>query len=355
MSRNIRSAPDEKDWRWQAIVRRDAAADGKFYYSVRTTGVYCRPSCPSRQPKPGNLAFHLSPEAAEAQGYRACKRCKPRDASSTERQTALIADICRRIETSEQVPKLQQLAQMAHLSAYHFHRLFKRVTGLTPKRYASAKRAERVRQQLEQGRPVTQAIFAAGFNSGARFYATSRAVLGMTASAYRGGGKDTDICFAIGISSLGAVLVARSPKGVCAILLGDDPEALARDIQDRFPHANLVGNDAGFEQLVAQIVALVEQPGIGVELPLDIRGTAFQQRVWEALQQIPAGSTATYAQIAQRIGAPRAVRAVAQACAANSLAVAVPCHRVVRTDGSLSGYRWGVRRKRTLLEREAGG
>jgi AraC family transcriptional regulator of adaptative response/methylated-DNA-[protein]-cysteine methyltransferase len=239
------------------------------------------------------------------------------------------------------------------MSRYHFHRVFKAITGLTPRAYAAAHRAERVRRELGRSRTVTEAIFDAGFNSGGRFYATSDAVLGMTPTDYRAGGARAQIRFAVGECSLGSILVAKSAKGVCAILLGDDPDQLARDLQDRFPRANLIGADAEFEKLVAKIVGFVEAPAMGLDLPLDVRGTAFQQRVWQALRKIPVGSTASYADIAQRIGAPTAVRAVAQACAANAIALAIPCHRVVRHDGAVSGYRWGVERKRALLEREA--
>jgi AraC family transcriptional regulator of adaptative response/methylated-DNA-[protein]-cysteine methyltransferase len=239
------------------------------------------------------------------------------------------------------------------MSPYHLHRIFKAVTGLTPRAYAAAQRARRLRDELAAGGKVTDAIYGAGYNSGGRFYAEADRVLGMTATRYRAGGEDTDIRFAVGECSLGSILVARSERGVCAILIGDDPQALARDLQDRFPRARLIGGDAGFERLVAQVVGFVEAPKIGLDLPLDVRGTAFQQRVWQALRDIPAGQTASYSEIAQRIGAPAAVRAVAQACGANALAVAIPCHRVVRHDGALSGYRWGVERKRTLLEREA--
>jgi len=239
------------------------------------------------------------------------------------------------------------------MSPYHFHRVFKGVTGLTPKAYAAAHRARRVRAELTHSQTVTEAIFDAGFNSGGRFYATSDELLGMTPTDYRAGGARADIRFAVGECSLGSILVARSEKGVCAILLGDDPEQLTRDLQDRFARANLIGGDREFERLVAKIVGFVEAPAIGLDLPLDVRGTAFQQRVWQALRKIPAGSTASYSDIAQRIGAPKAVRAVAQACAANNIAIAIPCHRVVRNDGALSGYRWGVERKRALLAREA--
>lgn len=274
--------------------------------------------------------------------------------ATTEATTARIAAACRRIEGATEPPSLAELATQAGLSTFHFHRLFKAATGLTPKQYADAHRAGRVRDALSRAdAKVTDAIFDAGFNATGRFYEQAGAVLGMTPRQYRAGGVDARIAFAIAQTSLGALLVARSARGVCAISLGDDPDALLRELQDRFPRAELVGGDAGFERLVAQVVGLIAQPGIGHDLPLDVRGTAFQQRVWQALRRIPPGQTASYADIAARIGSPKAVRAVAQACAANTLAIAIPCHRVVRSDGALSGYRWGVARKRALLEREA--
>ena len=274
--------------------------------------------------------------------------------ASAEATVARIAAACRRIEGATEPPSLAELATQAGLSTFHFHRLFKAATGLTPKQYADAHRAGRVRDALSRAdAKVTDAIFDAGFNATGRFYEQAGAVLGMTPRQYRAGGVDARIAFAIAQTSLGALLVARSARGVCAISLGDDPDALLRELQDRFPRAELVGGDAGFERLVAQVVGLIAQPGIGHDLPLDVRGTAFQQRVWQALRRIPPGQTASYADIAARIGSPKAVRAVAQACASNTLAVAIPCHRVVRSDGALSGYRWGVARKRALLEREA--
>jgi AraC family transcriptional regulator of adaptative response/methylated-DNA-[protein]-cysteine methyltransferase len=348
----LAAAGDEA--RWAALRARDTTADGTFVYSVKTTGVYCRPSCAARPARPENVAFHVTPAAAERAGFRACKRCKPDQPPLAERQAAQVAALCRLIESSDQVPTLDELASRAGLSSFHTHRLFKAVTGVTPRAYAAAHRARRVRGELETRATVTEAIYGAGYGSSARFYEASNAVLGMTPTAYRQGGTGHDIRFAIGQCSLGAILVAATARGVCAILLGDDPDALAHDLERRFPRARLVGADAEFEQLIAQVVGLVEQPGVGAELPLDIRGTAFQQRVWKALRRIPAGKTASYAEIARRIRAPRSVRAVAQACAANALAVAIPCHRVVRTDGDLSGYRWGIERKRALLDREAG-
>ncbi|MGQ0812608.1 MAG: bifunctional DNA-binding transcriptional regulator/O6-methylguanine-DNA methyltransferase Ada [Nitrospiraceae bacterium] len=338
--------------RWAAVMARDQKTDGTFYYSVRTTGVYCRPSCAARLPKPEHVRFHATCTDAERAGFRPCKRCKPDQPSLVERHARIVADTCRMIEQAEDVPSLDELANRARMSPYHFHRIFKVVTGLTPKGYAAAYRAKRVRHELNRSRTVTEAIFEAGFNSSGRFYETSNKVLGMTPSTYRAGGVKTDIRFAVGECSLGSILVAASPRGVCAILLGDNPEALAHDLQDRFPRANLMGGEPAFERLVSRVVGFVEQPALGLDLPLDVRGTAFQRRVWQALQKIPAGSTASYTDIAHRIGSPKSVRAVAQACGNNVLAVAIPCHRVVRTDGDLSGYRWGVDRKRALLERE---
>lgn len=346
-------ADDEE--RWAAVRRRDARGDGVFYYSVLTTGVYCRPSCAARLPRRENVRFHASCAAAERAGFRACKRCRPDEPALAERHAAAVAEACRLIETAEEMPDLDALAQAAKMSRFHFHRVFKAATGVTPKSYAAARRAERLRRELAHSDTVTEAIYGAGFTSSGRFYAASSAMLGMTPSKFRAGGEGVAIRFALGECSLGSILVAASDKGVCAIMFGDDPEALLRDFQDRFPRAELLGADKRFEETVAKVVGFIEAPAQGLHLPLDLRGTAFQQRVWQALREIPPGSTVSYAEIARRIGAPKAVRAVAQACASNALAVAIPCHRVVREDGALSGYRWGVERKRRLLEREAAG
>jgi AraC family transcriptional regulator of adaptative response/methylated-DNA-[protein]-cysteine methyltransferase len=347
------SAPSLDDSRWAAVVARDAAYDGRFYYAVETTGVYCRPSCPARRPNRANVRFHDTAEDAERAGFRPCKRCKPGGPSLVERHAGKVREACRLIETAEDEPKLDALAAAVGLSPYHFHRIFKAALGVTPKAYATAHRNKRVRDELGRSATVTEAIYGAGFNSNGRFYANSSEVLGMTPSDFRSGGANAEIRFAIGACSLGVVLVASSGKGVCAILLGDDPEILLTNLQDQFPRARLVGGDQAFERLAAGVISFVEAPRGGFDLPLDIQGTAFQHRVWEALRRIPAGATASYAEIAEAIGAPKSVRAVARACASNRLAVAIPCHRVVRTDGSLSGYRWGVERKRTLLAREA--
>ena len=342
----------ELDPRWARVVARDRTADGEFYYSVATTGVYCRPSCASRLANPKNVRFYASIADAESAGFRACHRCKPDQPAADAQNAEKIARICVLIEQAAESPSLFELAQAAGLSTHYFHRLFKAVTGVTPKAYAAAHRAAKVRDELNRSPTVTDAIYSAGFNANSRFYAQSAQLLGLTPTDYRAGGADAAIPFAVGQCSLGAILVAMSGKGVCAILIGDDPDALVRDLQKRFSKARLIGGDTDFEKVIAQVVGLIEAPRIGLDLPLDIRGTAFQQRVWQALQAIPAGSTSTYAELAAKIGAPQAVRAVAGACAANALAVAIPCHRVVRTDGSLSGYRWGVERKRALIDRE---
>lgn len=345
--------PATLDPRWASVRARDPAADGTFVYSVRTTGVFCRPSCAARPARSENVAFHASPEEAEAAGFRACKRCRPGQSSLAEAQAETVATICRFIEAAEDVPALSDLARRAGLSPHHFHRVFKAVTGLTPKAYAKAHRIRRVRDELVTAGSVTEAIYGAGYQSSGRFYAEAGDMLGMTPSAFRDGGTSTDIRFAIGDCSLGAILVARSDRGLCAVLLGDEPDALLRDLEGRFPKARLIGGEPGFENWVAKVVGFVEAPRLGLDLPLDIRGTVFQQRVWQALREIPPGETASYVDVARRIGAPTAFRAVAGACAANPIAVAIPCHRVVRSDGGLSGYRWGIERKRALLDRES--
>ena len=351
----LRSSPVFRtdDEKWQAVLKRDSAADEQFYFSVRTTGVYCRPSCAARVARRENVRFHATIAEAEKCGFRACKRCKPKEAPLRERQAAAVAGACRRIENASEPPSLEDLARAAGLSRFHLHRLFKEITGVTPKAYAAAHRAGRVRKELTQSATVTEAIYAAGFNSNGRFYAKSSKILGMTPRDFRDGGSAIAIRFALSECSLGSILVAASAKGICAILMGDDPDALLRELQDRFPRAAFTAGDAAFETWVAKVVAFVDTPRTGLDLPLDIRGTAFQLRVWEALCEIPPGSTASYTEIAKKIDAPKAVRAVAQACAANPLAVAIPCHRILRNDGGISGYRWGVERKRALLKREA--
>lgn len=342
----------ECDPRWSRIADRDRSADGLFWYSVTSTQVYCRPSCPSRLARPENTRIHDTIAEARATGARPCRRCDPDAASSGAGHDARIVRACRLIEASDAPPTLAALAAAIGLSPGHFQRVFTKATGLSPRQYAEACRSGRLREALRAAPSVTEAIYAAGYGSSSRFYEKADRLLGMKPRSLRTGAQAERLRFAVGDCALGAILVASSDRGIVAILLGDDPDGLVRDLQDRFPRAELVGGDRDYENLVAQVVGFVEAPRIGLALPVDIRGTVFQQRVWNALREIPAGSTVTYTEIARRIGAPAAVRAVANACGANALAVAIPCHRVIRHDGALSGYRWGVARKESLLTRE---
>ena len=356
MSLSARAAQTEADPRWQDVRARNGAADGRFVYAVRSTGIFCRPSCSSRQPKPENVCFFDQPADAEAAGFRACLRCKPA-AADQPGHGMLMAELCQWIASADDEPTLAQLAERAGMSPYHLQRVFKAVVGVSPKAYAQARRRQRLQASLSQAPAeaprVIDAIFDAGFASTAQLYRDSRAVLGMTPQQYRQGGDLQHIRFGVGECSLGAILVAATAQGICAILLGDDADALVQDLQQRFPRAQLVGGEASFEQWMAQVIGFVDEPTRGLALPLDIRGTAFQQQVWQALQQIPVGCTVSYSELAEKLGMPQASRAVARACASNAIAVAIPCHRVVRRDGGLSGYRWGVERKRALLQHEA--
>ncbi|HEY3637503.1 MAG TPA: bifunctional DNA-binding transcriptional regulator/O6-methylguanine-DNA methyltransferase Ada [Rhizomicrobium sp.] len=351
-SNKSKGRPDDAEC-LEAIRRRDRAFDGVFVFGVKTTGVYCKPSCASRPARSENMSFHTSPEAAERAGFRPCKRCRPEKRSDGNMFHDAVQRACERIRASEEPIPLKTLAKSVGISPFHFHRIFKRATGVSPKAFAAAARAETTAENLRTAPTVTEAIYASGFNSSSRFYEAANARLGMTPSQLRRGGDGVTIRFAVGECSLGAILVAASERGICAISLGDDPELLLHELQDRFPRAELVGGDAKFEKTIAKIVGLVESPDKGFDLPLDIRGTAFQQKVWQALRAIPAGRTASYDEIAKSIGKPGSRRAVAQACARNPLAIAIPCHRVVRKNGDISGYRWGVERKRELLDREA--
>ncbi len=344
--------PPADDRRWAAVVARDKRADGTFVTAVATTGIYCRPSCAARHPLRQNVRFYETCAEAEAAGFRPCKRCKPNAPAADGEHTERIAASCRLIESAETAPTLDALAAHAGLSPYHFHRVFKAATGVTPKAYAVAHRRKRIAEALKGDKSVTAAIYEAGFNSSGRFYADATQSLGMKPGAYRAGGVDVEIRHATATCSLGLMLVAATDKGVCAIFFGDDAEEIDRELRSRFPRAKLTAGDRAFAKLVAQVIAYVESPQKGLALPLDVRGTAFQQQVWAALRDIPTGTTATYGEIARRIGKPAAVRAVGTACAANQIAVAIPCHRVVGRDGKLTGYRWGVQRKRALLDRE---
>ncbi len=347
-----RATAIERDPRWAALVARNASGPHEFYYSVETTGVYCRSTCGARLPRPENVAFYDTARAAERAGFRPCKRCEPSSLPPDTRRAELVAKLCRYIEESASPPTLKELASRSMLSVFHTQRLFKSVTGVTPRAYAAALRAERARAGLAGQGGITRAILDAGYGSTGRFYAESNARLGMTPKTLRARGSSLRIRYAVGRCSLGAVLVAATDRGVCSILLGDDPDELVRDLERRFAQAELSPAERDFETLVQEVVSHVERPEQASALPLDVRGTAFQERVWRELTRIPRGRTCTYAELAEAIGSPRAVRAVASACAANPLAVVVPCHRVVRGDGDLAGYRWGIERKQELLRRE---
>lgn len=338
--------------RWQAVLARDAAADRRFVYAVATTGVYCRPTCPSRRPRRPNIRFFPDGASAERAGFRPCRRCRP-DAPDT--QAEAVRRACDLIERSEKPPGLAGLAAAVGLSPSHFHRVFRRTLGVTPREYAAMHRSQRLQRDLAGGAPVAQAIYGAGFGSGSRVYERADVTLGMSPATYRRGGRGMLIRHAIVASDLGPVIVAATGRGVCMIEFGDTQEELVGRLQARFPEARLEPADETLRAWVEAVADYVRVPSRGLRLPVDMLGTAFQQRVWKALAEIPVGATIGYAELAARIGSPKAVRAVAGACAANPVAMAVPCHRVVGKDGSLTGYRWGTGRKRSLIEGERSG
>ena len=342
------------EYRWDAVKARHAGAIGRFLNAVKTTGVYCRPGCSSRPPKRVNVEFFNSAAEAQRAGYRPCKRCQPNGPSNSDKQSKIVERACRTIERTDDPVTLAELASKAAMSPGHFQRMFKGIVGLTPRQYATTHRTRRFRVGLTAEDSVTEAIYSAGYGSSSRAYEGVSRRLGMSPSEFRNGAPRQAIRYAVAKCFLGFVLVASTDKGICAIELGDDPETLTSQLRDRFPKAEVRLADQGFAFTVDAVVALLENPARGLNLPLDIQGTAFQQRVWTALQKVPPGQTISYAEIAKRIGRPTGARAVAAACASNRLAVAVPCHRVVRADGDVSGYRWGVNRKHELLRREGG-
>jgi AraC family transcriptional regulator of adaptative response/methylated-DNA-[protein]-cysteine methyltransferase len=349
------AAEEIAERRWRTVLERSPRPGDAFVYGVTTTGVFCRPGCASRRPLRENVVFYESVEAAHAAGLRACKRCRPEDGDAGVPHAAAIARACRSIGEAETLPSLDALAAEAGLSRFHFHRVFRALVGVTPRAYAVACRRARLQGELREAPTVTVAAYRAGYNSSSRMYARAEAELGMAPGEFRAGAAGRSIRFAVAPCTLGFVLVAATEAGICAIELGDGPEQLEANLASRFPHARRERGDAAFDATVAAVIARIESPrNAAWDVPLDVAGTAFQQRVWQALREIPAGATATYGEIAAKIGAPRGARAVAAACAANALAVAVPCHRAVRAGGALSGYRWGVERKRELLRREGG-
>ena len=339
--------------RWRALARRDAAADGRFVYAVKTTGVFCRPSCPSRRPLARNVVYFDTPGAAERAGFRPCRRCHPeRELSPRDDTLARVRASCRAIETAEAPPRLTALAAAAGLSRFHFQRLFKREVGVTPREYYVAHRRERFQRALAAGESVDAAVYGAGFGSASRVYERADALLGMSPAVYARGAAGEQIRCGFARSALGWIAVAATDRGVCAIELGSGRAALAERLAERFPRAAIDAADNSLGTYLAAIVAFIERPAQALRLPLDIRGTAFQQRVWRALQSVPPGETTSYGALARSVGRPAAARAVARACATNPVALAIPCHRAIAADGSSGGYRWGVQRKRALLERE---
>lgn len=336
---------------WQASVARDAAFDGRFVMAVKTTGIFCRPSCTARQPKRANVEFYATGESAIAAGYRACRRCRPQGEKPGGERQASLERVCRAIEHAEAPPRLAELAAIAGLSPFHLQRIFKQALGVSPRGYFEALRRRRLQESLAEGRSVTDSLYEAGFGSSSRLYEAGNALLGMKPGRYRRGAPGEVVRFTIAPCPLGHLLVAATEKGICRIELGDR-EALEARVAELFPAAPRVENDRRLAGAVAGLLAFLDAPQKGLELPLDVRGTAFEQQVWSALQRIPPGETLSYGAVAASIGRPTAARAVARACAANPVALAVPCHRVVASDGSLGGYRWGVERKRRLLAEE---
>ncbi|WP_039058733.1 bifunctional DNA-binding transcriptional regulator/O6-methylguanine-DNA methyltransferase Ada [Enterobacter sp. Bisph1] len=337
--------------RWQQVLARDAHADGQFVFAVLTTGIFCRPSCTARHALRQNVRFFPDIQSALDAGFRPCKRCQPDKAHPQQQRLDKVATACRLLEQDAPI-SLEQLASEVALSPYHFHRLFKSVTGMTPKAWQQAWRARRLRNALATSDTVTDAVLAAGFPDSSSFYRQADASLGMTAQQFRRGGDAADISYTLSDCSLGRCLVAESERGICAILLADSDEQLLSELRSTFPRARPAQGSAAFSQRVAQVIARLDHDDAPFTLPLDLRGTAFQLQVWQALREVPAGETVSYQALANRLGKPQAVRAVASACAANKLAIVIPCHRVVRSDGALSGYRWGTARKAQLLQRE---
>jgi AraC family transcriptional regulator of adaptative response/methylated-DNA-[protein]-cysteine methyltransferase len=339
---------------WEAVLARDRRHDGIFVYAVRSTGIYCRPSCPARRPQREQVQFFARPAQAEQAGFRACRRCHPNGDAPADPLLDVVEQVCRVLaEPCDKPPTLDELARQFHVSPAHLQRAFKRIVGVSPRQYADEQRLGRFKQQLKAGEPVTHALYESGYGSSSTVYEQAVTQLGMTPTAYKSGGMDARIVYSVAPCALGHLLVAMTERGVCAVRLGDSEAALEATLRDEFPAAVIARDDEQLRSTMAMLLDYLrgEQPHL--DLPLDIRATAFQRRVWEALRAIPYGSTRSYREVAEAIGQPKAVRAVAHACAANPVALVVPCHRVVGSDGSLHGYRWGVERKRALLEQEA--
>ncbi len=348
----LKTQIDTDESRWQAVCERNAEADKSFVFAVKTTGIYCRPSCPARRAKRENVIFFKMSSAAEVAGFRPCKRCRPNGTTTAQRNTLTMAAACRSLETAEVEPSLDELAKEAGFSRFHFQRVFREIVGMTPKQYARGARAPRLRATVRAAQSVTDAAFASGHESMRHFYDNALVAFGMSPTVFRAGAKGEVIIYAFAETSLGIATAAFTRNGVCAVRITGSVEEAELELRQLFPAALMISGGRDFELLVKRVVSAIKEPGRAAELPLDIRGTAFQQRVWSALREITIGTTSTYSEIAKIIGSPRSQRAVAQACGANPVAVLVPCHRVLRADGGLAGYRWGVERKKALLKRE---
>lgn len=338
---------------WRGVLARDRHMDGAFVFAVRSTGIYCRPSCPARRPTRKQVMFFPLPEAAERAGFRPCRRCRPQEAAACDPQADLVRRVCHWIATSGDGPiSLQDLAAEAGVSTSHLQRTFKRLMGISPREYAEARRLQGLKARLRKGQDVTRALYESGYSSSSRLYERSSAQLGMTPATYRKGGRGMEIGYTIVDSPLGRVLVGATRRGVCAVSLGDADAVLEAALVAEYPHAEIHRDDSGFASWAQAIQKHLDGREARLRLPLDLQATAFQMRVWKELQRIPYGRTRTYQEVARAIGQPKAVRAVARACATNPVSIVVPCHRVIRGDGSLAGYRWGLGRKQALIETE---
>lgn len=354
MKEHMDLLPDDYESQWQAVLAKDTRFDGQFVFAVSSTGIYCRPSCPARRPRRDRVSFFPLPEAAEQSGFRACKRCHPRQASLTDAQVEMVQRACRLIEGSlEEMMNLETLGNHLGLSSFHLQRTFKNIMGVTPRDYAEICRTSRFKSGVRRGDTVTNAMYDAGYGSSSRLYERANSELGMTPATYSRGGRDVQIDYATAKSPLGCLLVAATNRGLCAVRLGDTVNALEADLKEEFAAAQIHKSKGTLDNSVKQIVAHLEGKQPHLSLPLDIRATAFQRQVWQALQSIPYGATRSYGDVAKAIGQPKAVRAVARACATNPVALVIPCHRVIREDKSLGGYRWGIERKKRLLAKES--
>ena len=345
--------PDEHETQWQAVLEKNSAFDGEFVYAVSSTGIYCRPSCASRRPRRDRVSFFKLPALAEQSGFRACLRCKPNTAASEDSQLQMAQEVCRIIEENDgEAVTLAELSKRVGVSSFHLQRTFKSIMGITPKDYAAAQRVNKFKREVRSGGGITNAMYDAGFGSSSRLYESAAAQLGMTPATYGKGGRGVVINYAVRKTSLGHLLVAATSKGVCSVMLGDSEAGLKADLLREFPAADIQQDEKALTASVAALVEHLEKKSPRLDLPLDIRATAFQRQVWEQLLAIPYGETYSYSEVAKAIGQDKAVRAVARACATNPVALVIPCHRVIREDKSLGGYRWGIERKKKLLATE---